>query len=143
MHATHGIVLASIGLLAVAGAADAKDYEAASTTAVGITGDMSLTDTAITYEDGTRLAFADKTKSKVVYNGDSVEATIFKLKTPANPTFKGSGNDLCGENVTYLAVIPDTGPGDPGVIVATFTGEQPPESVDDEMCSSYWYVEKK
>ncbi|MER0237440.1 hypothetical protein [Fulvimarina sp. MAC8] len=135
-----GICLA-IGGVCAASQAFATEYEAASTTAMGITGDMSLTDAGMTFEDGTVLQFSESVEQPVIYNGEEMPATIYTLASPSNPVF-ASGNDLCGQDVTYIATWADSGGAQPGIIMTTYSGEAPPKNVDEEMCSLYWYVQK-
>lgn len=134
--------LTAIGIAIGSAPALATDYEAASTTALGITGDMSLTDTSIAFEDGTELRFSEMIDAPIVYDGTKMPATIYKLATPSNPTFKGSGNDLCGQDVTYIATWADEDGAEPGIILTTYTGATVPTNADEEMCSLYWYVRK-
>lgn len=130
------VVVGSLALAAMPAAAE--DYEATSKTAMAITGDISMDDFAITFANGKSLKFDELVSDSFVVGGETVGASVYSVKTPADPVLL-NGNRLCGEGkVTYLATY---GAGDGMTAVAVFATQDAPSS-DAEMCASYTYADR-
>jgi hypothetical protein len=129
----------AVGSLALAATpAGAERYEATSKTAMAITGDISMDDFAITFANGKSLKFDELVSDSFVVGGETVGASVYSVKSPADPVLL-HGNRLCGEGkVTYLATY---GAGDGMTAVAVFTTQDAPSS-DAEMCASYTYADR-
>ena len=126
-------LLLAAGSAGSALAQDAEDLVAVSNTAMSITGDVTMDDFGITFENGKKLAFDELVADSFTVDGKSVPASLYSVKTPADPVLL-NGNRLCGEGkVTYVASW-----GTDLVMVAVFTTQDAPQS-DAEMCASYSY----
>lgn len=127
-------------LLAVlaAGPARADRYEALSTTAMSITGDIDFDDSGITFGNGAHLDFSDLAADEILVDGVTKPASVYEIAEPANPELNG-GNTLCDGDVTYLANWLDED-GETNWLAA-FTGDAAPASTD-ELCASFTYIAK-
>lgn len=115
--------------------ASAEQYVAISNTAMSITGDIKLDDEHIAFSNGEHLDFGAVTSEVLMVDGEALDATIYQIAEPANPTLE-NGNTLCGsDSVTYIAAWKSA---DGLTQLAMFTGEATPESTDT-MCASYLY----
>jgi hypothetical protein len=131
MHLIRHAAAAAVLLAATSAAAD--DLVAISNTAMSITGDISLDDFEIVFENGKRLEFEDLVADTFIVGGEEVAASLYSVKNPSNPKLL-NGNRLCGSGpVTYVAVW-----GTEDTIVAMFDTQDVPES-DEAMCASYTY----
>ena len=132
-----GLVAAilSAGFASAASAyTDEDSYTAISNTAISVTGDIQFDDDGITFANGGTLEFSGLVGDSFVVDGQSVPASVYRVRDPADPELE-NGNRLCGSGaVTYIA----SWGADEDVAVAVFTGDQPPVS-SDEMCASYTY----
>lgn len=73
-----------------------KRWQAMSTTAISITGDISLSDHAITFANGESLAL------ELVEKDQQTGQTLFRVATKANPELL-NGNRICGgQPIDYL-----------------------------------------
>ncbi|KQT64559.1 MULTISPECIES: hypothetical protein [unclassified Aureimonas] len=134
------IAAQAILLAAAFGAAPvrADSYEALSTTAMGITGDIDFDDSGITFENGKHLDFSDLVADEIRVDGVVKPASVYAIAEPANPELNG-GNTLCDRDVTYLANwLDEDGETD---WIAAFTGEDAPTSTEN-LCASFTYVAK-
>ncbi|EAU40013.1 hypothetical protein FP2506_02190 [Fulvimarina pelagi HTCC2506] len=122
--------------------------EAYSGTATAVTGDIELTETGITFEDGTVFGFGPLDGTSIMIDGEWRHADIWLSDTPDDPVLS-SGNRLCGEgSITFVAVwddaedewddLPWNDPEDDLVTIAVFTTQDIPEDIG-EMCASYVY----
>lgn len=132
------IFSAILGFAVICGAssyAHSDEYKAYSNTAMSITGDISMDDFSLTFQNGETLAFASLIGDHFIVDGQEVPASVFSVETPSDPELE-NGNRLCGiGDVSYVA---NWTAGDGLSAVAVFTGTQPPTS-SDEMCASYIY----
>lgn len=143
MNRLPGFSLAGICLIAActAGGAGGDDldgaWSATSTTAMSITGDITVTDAALQFADGQRMAWTleDRRAGDWAGLGQQVEGAIYKVAEPADPTLL-RGNTLCGQPVTYI-VLSLVEAGDLGMSV--FTGASAPSDADG-LCASYFYA---
>lgn len=126
--------LASVGIATPALAYTDEDaYTAVSNTAMSITGDILFDDFSITFANGETLEFADLVADNFIVDGESVPASLYRVRNPADPVLEG-GNRLCGSgDVSYIAAW-----GTDLTIIGVFTGDEPPQS-SDEICASYSY----
>ncbi|MCB8840700.1 hypothetical protein [Aurantimonas sp. VKM B-3413] len=127
----------TLGALMIAGgpavAQDAENLVAVSNTAMSITGDVTMDDFGMTFENGDQLAFDELVADSFTVDGQQVAASLYSVKTPGDPVLL-NGNRLCGQGkVTYVASW-----GTDLVMVAVFTTQDVPQS-DAEMCASYTY----
>ena len=115
----------------------ADSYAAVSTTSMSITGDIEFDDFEIVFENGEKLVFDELVGDTFVVDGTEVGASVYSVKTPADPELN-NGNRLCGQGkVTYVASWGD--PSDDSLtIIAVFDTQDVPES-DADMCASYTY----
>lgn len=126
-----------VAVLAVA-PVRAESYEALSTTAMGITGDIELDDSGIIFENGEGFEFSRLSADEIVVDGVRRAASVYEIAEPANPELNG-GNTLCDGNVTYLANwLDDDGETD---WIAAFTTQDVPASTE-ELCASFTYIAK-
>lgn len=115
--------------------ADGDTYTAYSNTAQSITGDIEMDDFSITFANGEALAFSSLLGDHFIVDGKSVNASVYKVETPADPELE-NGNKLCGSgDVSYVATWRA---GEGLTEVAVFTGSKAPSSNSD-MCASYTY----
>lgn len=121
----------------VASPAFADSLVAVSNTAMSITGDIEFDDFEIMFENGKKLEFDELVGDTFVVNGEEIGASVYRVKTPADPKLN-NGNRLCGQGkVTYVAAWGD--PSDDSLtIVAVFDTQDVPGS-DADMCASYTY----
>jgi hypothetical protein len=116
-------------------ARDGDHYGAVSNTAMSVTGDVWLDDFSITFENDESLEFSDLVADHFRVDGKRVPASVYRVKTPADPELQ-NGNTLCGAgDVSYVA---SWGVGDGMTAIAVFTGNRPPKS-DQDMCALYTY----
>jgi hypothetical protein len=116
-----------------------QHWQALSTTAMSITGDVTLTPTRMTFADGKYLS--------VVYAGSGRDAGktvwFYRILTPHQPILI-RGNTICGNSPTYVAVkyahdntVTATGT---TVSVSFYNSKKRPVSLNtDGFCASYTY----
>ncbi len=133
------LVLAAAPVCAISPAL-ADSLGAISNTAMAITGDIEFDDFEIIFENGEKLVFDELVGDTFMVDGKEVGASVYSVKSPANPELN-NGNYLCGESdVTYVASWGD--PSDDSLtIVAVFDTQDVPGS-DADMCASYTYEYK-
>lgn len=113
----------------------AEDLTAISTTAMSITGDITLDDSEIVFSDGQSLAFDELVQDVFVVDGEEVSASVYSVAEPQTLELL-NGNTLCGDGfVTYVATWAGM---DDLTIVAMFDTQDVPGS-DAEMCASFTY----
>lgn len=113
----------------------AEDFTAISTTAMSITGDISLEDSEIVFSDGQSLVFDELVQDVFAVDGEEVAASVYSVGQPQVLELL-NGNTLCGDApVTYVATWAGM---DDLTIVAMFDTEEAPGS-DAEMCASFTY----
>ena len=95
-------VLAALLATVASGPVRADPYEALSTTAMGITGDIDLDDFGIVFENGERLYFSDLVSDEIEVDGVAKPASVYRIAEPANPGLNG-GNTLCGEKMLPIS----------------------------------------
>jgi hypothetical protein len=140
MHTIPVIVGVALGLVHGAAAAGFEGkWEAMSTTAISITGNIQVASDAITFGEGTRLGMSAVGSAKGTWGDlrDSGEGLIYRLEPPADPPLL-QGNRLCrmpGEKVTYVVLAPF----DDGLSLLVYTGDAKP-TPDASACASYNYV---
>ena len=147
------IALAGVFLLAcscaVPGsyAADvAEKWQAASTTATSVTGNVTFTPSKIQFQNGQSLPLALAGHAADFKSmGDKVNATVYRVTAPADLKLKG-GNHLCGNGshtlpVTYIVVwIPEAVGDKPPRSMAAFSGKDQPKADDSpDSCGVYNY----
>ncbi|NKN36817.1 hypothetical protein HFC70_10675 [Agrobacterium sp. a22-2] len=126
-----GVALA----IGTASSAYSDNYTAYSTTAESITGNISMDDFSLVFQNGETLIFDQLIADNFIVDGQRVPASVFSVENPYDPELE-NGNQLCGMgDVTYVA---NWAAGDGLSAVAVFTGNEPPAS-SDEMCASYIY----
>ena len=113
----------------------ADDYTAVSNTAMSVTGDISMDDFSIDFQNGESLAFSDLVADHFLVDGRRVPASVYRVAEPADPMLE-NGNQLCGNgDVSYVATWGD---GAGMTAVAVFAGSRAPKN-SDQMCASYSY----
>ncbi len=131
------IAAAAIGITLTASTASAAEkWEAVSTTAMSITGNIAVEEEKITFENGESLDLRPV--------GDD-EPGVFVVTPEANPTLL-NGNKLCGNEAPTFLVFgrPKSDGDDATLYLKVFdTNDVPPAS--DEMdqpgiCASYTYM---
>jgi hypothetical protein len=150
-----GLALAGLCLLAGGCAAPrsavaaeaAERWRATSTTAMSVTGDVTFAPDKMQFQNGQSLPLAIIGRvPDFKAMGEGVNATLYRVTTPADPRLK-NGNHLCGggsrtQPVTYIAVWnPEVLPGDKASrSMAAFSGKDPPRSAGGpESCGVYNY----
>ncbi|WP_245307771.1 hypothetical protein [Hoeflea sp. IMCC20628] len=136
-----GIALVLAAASVCAGSpAFADSLAAISSTAMAITGDIELDDFEIVFENGETLEFDELVADTFMVDGEEVGASVYSVKTPADPVLNND-NLLCGQgDVTYVAAWGDASD-DSLTIVAVFDTQDVPDSNAD-MCASYTYEYK-
>lgn len=128
-------------------AADATEkWQATSTTAISVTGNITFAPNRIQFQNGQSLPLAvvsHVTDFKAM--GDNVAATIYRVTAPADLRLK-NGNHLCGggghsQPVTYIVIWkPEAPPDEKPRSMAAFSGKEPPHSSGDaSSCGIYNY----
>ena len=140
----HGLsALAGLGAAAMApGFARAETWEALSTTAMGITGDIEVEEDAIRFDGGKTVLDLGAATEVDDFSSDGVPtaATLYRLAIPSDPTLD-SGNTLCGAPITYLAIL-DAGPDIQGGKILDVFSQAAVPTGDDGICASYTYTVK-
>lgn len=127
-------------------AQEAEQWEPASTTAMAITGRITLAPDRITF--GNRASLPLEPAGEIpsfMADGHRVTATLYKVTEPANPVLM-RGSRLCssGRPVRAIAVwtpppIGNTAPGQARSLAA-FTGQAMPKGADDPgSCGTFHY----
>jgi hypothetical protein len=123
-----GVISAFLFTLpALAAMQDGTRWTATSTTAMAITGDIVVSENAITFGNGDRLEIEPA-------GGDG---TIYRLKTPSDPELL-NGNRLCGaaDPVRYVVL---TMPSEDSLSMAVFNTAEAPGGENDDTCAIYNY----
>ncbi|MEZ5670796.1 MAG: hypothetical protein R3F55_25855 [Alphaproteobacteria bacterium] len=118
---------------------EGRSWQAYSSIAMAITGDITTTPTAIVFGNGASLAVqAVQQGVPGLWGFESAPgpATVLQVVPPANPVLL-EGNTLCGMQPTYitLAVVAD------GSLAMTVYGGSavPTSSQSDDVCAIYYY----
>lgn len=127
------------GLALPAMADQTGKWGALSNTATSITGDIDVSEGAVTFANGKSLKIEAVGSKKAAWSGtgDPVEGEIYKLVPPADPELL-NGNQFCGlpdHLATYIVLAPDT---DQGLSLVVFTTDSAP-TPDDSPCAIYNY----
>jgi hypothetical protein len=142
--------LVTIAMLAAASARGAsvnEQWKAASTTAISLTGDITISANRITFGNGTSLplAIAGSVPDFKIDVGKPVSATLFRVTAPADPVLL-AGHRLCGGEpphpVTFIAVwrpVHLRGSVDLRTIAAFSGGERPTRAAGPNFCGTYIY----
>jgi hypothetical protein len=140
-----GALAVAPGAAAAAGAAE--HWEATSTTAMSITGNVTFTPEKIVFQNGRSLplSFLGHVAGFKAM-GETADAAIYRVTSPADPTLR-NGNHLCGGAghavpVTFVAVwVPTALPGDATPrSMAAFSGKDAPRSAEgDDVCGTFNY----
>ncbi|MEM8957984.1 MAG: hypothetical protein AAGC86_09230 [Pseudomonadota bacterium] len=113
-------------------------WPAVSKTAMSITGDITVTDRALEFEDGQKIAWAFQATRTANWAdlGEEAEGAIYRVTVPSDPTLV-RGNSFCGWPVTWIVLSRD--PYD-GLAMTVFYGEaMPSRFADDKVCAVYSY----
>ena len=118
--------LALLGLPALAAAQDKTQWTATSTTAMAITGDIVVSDNAVTFGDGKEIAI------EPIGGGPA-----YKLSEPDDPVLL-NGNRLCGSGkpVGYVIFVR---PSENSLSMSVFDGDKAPQGDNDSPCAVYNY----
>lgn len=119
-------------------------WQAVSTTASSVTGNVTFSPDRITFQNGKSLSLAPAgTNPAFQMNRQKVSATLFRITKPDDPVLLG-GNRLCGGRtprpVTFIVVwkhAPFGGDIDPRDM-AVFSGDTLPAN-DDTVCATFSY----
>ena len=124
-----------------------EQWKAVSTTAISITGDITISANRITFGNGTSvpLAAAGRVPDFKIDVGKPVSATLFRVTAPDDPVLL-SGHRLCGGKpphpVTFIAVWRPAHPRggvDLRTIAAFSGGERPTRAAGPDFCGTYIY----
>jgi hypothetical protein len=141
-------VVAFAALMAASSAPAAsvnEQWKAVSTTAISITGDITISASRVTFGNGTSLplAAAGKVPDFKIDVGKPVSATLFRVTAPDDPVLL-SGHRLCGGEpphpVTFIAVWRPAhlrGGVDLRTIAAFSGGERPTRAAGSDFCGTY------
>jgi len=125
-------------------AASPEQWEAVSTTAMSITGNVRFSPDRITFQNGKSLALARAGMMMVTEGRESGPATLYRVVKPENPVLL-RGNRLCDAPVTFIAVWRhqpfggDVDPRDLIVIVIVYSGTGSPATGGGHSCATYSY----
>jgi hypothetical protein len=128
-------------------AEEVERWQATSTTALSVTGDIAFAPDKMQFQNGQSLSLAIIGHlSGFEAMGETVDATVYRVTAPADPPLK-NGNHLCGSgsralSVTYIAIwTPEALPGDTSPrSMAAFSGKDPPHSAGSpDSCGVYSY----
>lgn len=136
-HVAAAVVTALIPAIALA-ASGVERWTAASTTAIGITGDITLSPTRLTAAGRTfPLAVAADVKDFTSNTGMQA-ARILRVTHPSDPILK-NGNTLCGAPVRWIAVYRSDG--GKSLNLSAFTGgRQPTGETGSNLCGTFLYT---
>ncbi|MFL5266200.1 MAG: hypothetical protein ACJ8AH_06300 [Stellaceae bacterium] len=117
-------------------------WEAVSTTAIAITGDVTFSPGRITFGNGKSLPLAPAgAMPEFGAPMGTVSATLYRVTSPADPVLL-HGNRLCGQPVTFIVVWKPARVGsdvDPRA-VAAFSGSARPVGAEGPgFCGTYHY----
>ncbi len=116
-------------------------WTATSTTAMSITGDVTLLSDRMVFATGKSLPIS-KVKN-ITFTDDIGEvgpATIYKVTSPADPILL-NGNQLCGKAVTYVVIWrpkPFVPRGPAERALAAYSGSEPGTTANDS-CGTFRY----
>ena len=119
-----------------------EQWKAASTTAISITGDITISANRITFGNGTSLplAIAGRVPDFKIDAGKPVSATLFRVTAPDDPVLL-SGHRLCGGEPPHPVWRPVhlRGSVDLRTIAAFSGGERPTRAGGPDFCGTYIY----
>ena len=121
-------------------AASPEQWEAVSTTAMSITGNVRFSPDRITFQNGKSLALAPAGTMMVTEGRESRPATLYRVVKPENPVLLRS-NRLCDAPVTFIAVWrhqPFGGDVDPRDLIV-YSGTGSPATGGGHSCATYSY----
>jgi hypothetical protein len=125
-------------------AASPEQWEAVSTTAMAITGNVRFSPDRITFQNGKFLALAPAGAITVIEGRESRPATLYRVTKPDDPVLL-QGTRLCGgrtpEPVTFIAVWrhqPFGGDVDPRDLIV-YSGSASPATGGGHSCATYSY----
>jgi len=121
-------------------------WEADSTTALGITGNITITQSEIVFQNGTRLALSYMGKrSGLSLIDSSLVSAVFRMRDPRDVRLRGT-NMLCGEIPRYMALdIQGSNAMGTMLDLSVITGKTSPlEQFDrNRICATYGYAPGK
>jgi hypothetical protein len=111
-----------------------------STTSLSITGNIRVSPTSITFQNGKSLAIQDAgTVTVKAITGDATQGQLYRVMSQSNPVLL-QGNYLCGREVPKWIVILKTkrigGDVDPRSLMVYDTSQKPPAGSN---CAVYTY----
>jgi hypothetical protein len=125
-------------------AASPEQWEAVSTTAMAITGNVRFSPDRITFQNGKFLAFAPAGAITVTEGRENRPATLYRVTKPDDPILL-QGTRLCGgrtpEPVNFIAVWrpqPFGGDVDPRDLIV-YSGSASPANGGGHSCATYSY----
>jgi hypothetical protein len=140
--ATGGLTAAALLVLMTAGEAAAEQWEATSTTAISITGNVTFAPNRITFQNGASLPLAPVGHTdSFEAQGARVPADLYKVTAPADPLLL-NGNRLCDGPVTWIITWSlSASPGRQGRGIAMFSSRKPPPPGGPRAgeCGTYFY----
>lgn len=112
-------------------------WMATSKTAMSITGDITVSDRAVTFGNGKRLPLAPVAERKGQWTPipGILKGKIYKLSPPADPILL-HGNSLCGVPATYVVRSQSSAR---ALGMTVFTGANEPQGFGDHSCAVYFY----
>ena len=130
-------------LLRTAAAAAAEQWEATSTVAMAITGNVTFSPDRITFQNGASwpLTLVGHAAAFETALNQRVPADLYKVTAPANPLLL-HGNRLCGTPMTYIAVWPIPASGGRegrGMNVFSSAAAPPPSGLRTGECGLFFY----
>src|SRR6516162_8095798 len=121
-------------------AASPEQWEAVSTAAMSITGNVRFSPDRITFQNGKSLALAPAGTMMVTEGRESRAATLYEVVKPENPVLL-RGNRLCDAPVTFITVWrhqPFGGDVDPRDLIV-YSGTGSPATGGGHSCATYSY----
>jgi hypothetical protein len=139
-------------VLAVTAASSAstriEHWEATSTTATSITGDVTFTPARLTFSDGKSLAIR---YAGILHIGNANDprasrapVQLYRVLTRTQPALL-RGNRICGTTPSFLTIAHVRDAAIPAmmlVVVGFYDGASPPRRNDQRLCATYLYAVK-
>lgn len=134
------IIWASVFSIGGALAQQGVRWQASSTTAISITGNITLQETRVTFANGKSLQL-ERIEARSgrwsPMGGASEDGTIYKVNPPADPVLRNR-NTFCGSPVTHIVL---TYPSRSELTMYVYALSAPPKgNGTDELCASYYYA---
>lgn len=135
---TTAAIIVALSAITVSAAPATERWSATSSTAMAITGDISLSPTRLVMAGGKVLPLKVDSNPKRFTTPDGNQAArLLRVTRPANPTLL-NGNTLCGTPVRWIAVYRSTTGRDLNLAAFSSTA-RPTGEVGPGLCGTFLY----